>query len=183
MFIRKHHIVEVRKADNPEFDATFVMSATAPDRVKDTIDPKAYLANLGKKLIALWQHDHDNPIGYWDNLRADSKLLAGDIKFANVPLGQLARQLIHDGVPLGASIGFRGKGEENKAGGIHFKEIELFECSIVSVPCHPAAMQIAKSYGIDISTMMHQEQPLTMKQKVAIHRAAAAVSDVERITK
>jgi hypothetical protein len=62
----------------------------------------------------------------------------------------MIKQLIADGVPLGASIGFRGRGENNKAGGIHFKEIELFECSVVSIPANPRAMQIAKSFGVNI---------------------------------
>jgi hypothetical protein len=60
---------------------------------------------------------------------------------------------LDDGVPLGASIGFRGTGEQNKAGGIHFKTIELLETSIVSTPAHPRAMQIAKKYGIDLSVV------------------------------
>lgn len=180
MVIRKHHFVEIIKAADPNYDATFIMSATAPDRVKDTIDPAAYLPNLGKKLIALWQHDHDNPIGYWDQLRSDKKDLRGDIKFSSVPMGQMARQLIADGVPLGASIGFRGKGEENSLGGIHFKTLELLECSVVSVPCHQDAIQIAKSFGYDLVELMrNQEQLLSRSQKVALARAAAAVKSIK----
>jgi HK97 family phage prohead protease len=127
MHIRKHLAATVEKSEAEGFDARFVMSAVTPDRVKDTIDESAYKANLGKKLIALWQHDHDQPMGYWENLRVEAGKLIGDLKVAGTNLGQMIKQLIADGVPLGASIGFRGKGEPNKAGGIHFKELELLE--------------------------------------------------------
>ena len=146
----KHFSVEIQKATNDEYDASFVMSASSPDRVKDTIDPDAYKPNLGKKLIALYQHNPDQPLGFWDNLRIESGKLIGDLKVASTNLGQMVKTLISEGVPLGASIGFRGKGEMNKIGGVHFKEIELFECSVVSIPAHPRAMQIAKSFSIDL---------------------------------
>lgn len=142
--------VTIQKADNPDYDARFVMSATTPDRVQDTIDAAAYKPNLGRKLIALWQHKSDQPFGYWHNLRVEGTKLIGDLKAAGTNLGQMIKQLIADGVPLGASIGFTGSGEPNKRGGIHFKEIEILECSVVSVPAHPTAMQIAKSFGIEL---------------------------------
>lgn len=141
--------VTIEKAASAEYDARFVMSATTPDRVNDTIEASAYTPNLGKKLIALWQHNQDQPMGYWENLRMDGQKLIGDLKVAGTNLGNMIKQLIADGVPLGASIGFRGKGEPNSKGGIHFKEIQLLECSVVSVPAHPRAMQIAKSFGCE----------------------------------
>lgn len=147
--------VTIEKSSNAEFDARFVMSASTPDRVKDTIEPSAYKsATKIDKLIALWQHDPDRPIGYWTDLKADADRLTGYIKFASTNLAQMAKQLIDDGVPLAASIGFRGKGELNKDGGIHFKSIELLECSVVSVPAHPRAQQIAKSFGFEPETLV-----------------------------
>ena len=150
--ITKNLPVTIEKADSDEYDARFVMSAATPDRVKDTIEADAYAPNLGKKLIALYQHDADRPIGYWNNLRVEAGKLIGDLKVASTNLGLMVKQLIADGVPLGASIGFRGKGEKNKLGGIHFKELELFECSVVSIPAHPRAMQIAKNFDFDIQS-------------------------------
>ena len=145
----KQFNVTIEKAASGEYDARFVMSATKPDRVGDTIDAKAYGPNLGKKLIALWQHDQEKPMGFWENMRVEAGKLIGDLKVANTNLGLMIKQLIADGVPLGASIGFRGTGSPNKSGGIHFKEVELMECSVVSVPAHPAAMRIAKSLGLE----------------------------------
>jgi HK97 family phage prohead protease len=166
----KHLDVTIEKAASSEFDARFVMSATSPDRVKDTIEESAYAASIGKRIVALWQHDSDKPFGYWENLQVKSGKLIGDLKAAGTNLGQMIKQLIADGVPLGASIGFRGTGEPNKIGGIHFKSIELLECSVVSVPAHPMAMQIAKSYGIDLPAA-----PLGESQEDIRKRAVAAL--------
>lgn len=143
--------VEILKADGDEYAARFVMSAASPDRVKDTIDPDAYKPWIGKQLIALWQHDSYQPFGVWENIQTRANKLIGDLKIAGTNLGGMIIELLAADVPLGASIGFRGKGEPNKIGGIHFTEIELLECSIVSVPAHPAAFEIAKSFGIELS--------------------------------
>jgi HK97 family phage prohead protease len=164
--------VTIEKATG-EYDARFVMSATSPDRVKDTIEASAYTPNLGKRLIALYQHDPDRPIGYWDNLRVESGKLLGDLKVASTNLGLMVKQLIADDVPLGASIGFRGRGEANKAGGVHFKDIELMECSVVSIPAHPKAMQIAKSFGVDLSNG-HAQNAESGKDHAAIIKIAKA---------
>lgn len=154
---RKEFRVQIEKSDNPDYDARFIMSASSPDRVGDTIEPSAYKPNLGKRLICLWQHKSDQPIGYWDNLRVKSGQLLGDLKIASTNLGLMVRTLINENVPLGASIGFSGRGEENDYGGINFKQLELHECSVVSVPCHQLAMQSrelivtqAKSLGLDL---------------------------------
>lgn len=145
--------VTVEKSERADYDARFTMSAATPDRVRDTIEPAAYdsVVKKTKRVIALWQHDPDRPIGSWEKLKAEGDKLTGYIKFASTSIAQMAKQLIDDGVPLGASIGFRGAAEPNKHGGLHFKELELLECSIVSVPAHPRAYQIAKSFGVEIT--------------------------------
>ena len=58
--------VEICKSDDAAYDGVFVMSAATPDRVNDTIDPKSYdIAARQEKLIALWQHDPEKPVGFW----------------------------------------------------------------------------------------------------------------------
>lgn len=147
-----HYPVRIEKANKGDYDARFIMSAGSPDRVRDTIDPAAYpAATKGlQKLIALWQHDPDRPIGYWADMKAATDELSGYIKLAGTTMGAFIKQLITDEVPLGASISFRGVGTINELGGIHYTKIALLECSIVSVPAHPRAVQIAKSFGIEL---------------------------------
>lgn len=179
----KYVSIQIQKSDNPNYDARFVMSASSPDRVNDTIDPRAYKSNLGKRLICLWQHKSDQPIGYWDNLRVKSGQLIGDLKVAATNLGQMVRQLITEDVPLGASIGFHGKGDYKDDGGIHFTELELLECSVVSVPCHPEAQRIAKSFGIDIESKGVDLPSADSGAGAAQERAAKAVIAAKRILK
>lgn len=146
----KNHLhVEITKSADKDFDAQFIMSAGSPDRVNDTIARSAYAAIDQEKLIALWQHNQENPIGYWHSIKGVKDTLQGKLKLASTRLASMVRQLIDDGVPLAASIGFRGQGEPNDEGGFHFKEIELLECSVVSTPAHPRAVQIAKSFGFE----------------------------------
>ena len=146
---------QIIKASSPEYDASFILSAASPDRVRDTIDPAAYdlVSKKIKKLIALFNHNHDQPVGFWENLKREKDTLTASIKFAGTNLGKMLKQLIEDGVPLGASIGFRASGSPNELGGIHFEadNFELIETSIVSTPAHPRAVQLAKQYGIDLS--------------------------------
>lgn len=178
----KHFAVTVEKSADPEFDARFVMSAATPDRVKDTIEPSAYKSAAKiDKLIALWQHDPDRPIGFWTNLKADGDRLVGHIKLASTNLAQMVKQLIADGVPLSSSIGFRGKGEPNDIGGIHFKTLELLECSVVSVPAHPRAVQIAKNFGL-VSVIDAQPDAAQsgITQNENITRAKAAILAANR---
>lgn len=179
----KHLPVLIEKADDSEFDARFIMSASSPDRVNDTIEPDAYKGAARKsKLIALWQHKADQPIGFWSNLKAEGDRLVGHLKISSTNLGEMIKQLIADGVPLGASIGFRGTGEPNKKGGIHFKTIELMECSVVSIPAHPRAMQIAKSFDMqefveDRQSVPDEEKPASGPELTAeiVGRAKAAI--------
>lgn len=163
--------VSIQKSDVAAYDARFVMSAATPDRVKDTIEPSAYAeaAASTPRLIALWQHDADKPIGTWERLKAEGDRLTGYIRFASTSLAQMARQLIADGVPLAASIGFRGQGEPKRDGGLHFKTIELLECSIVSCPAHPRAVQIAKSFGVELPA----ESPAAREVTAAVLEARA----------
>ena len=167
--------IEITKSDDKDYDGVFIMSAGSPDRVNDTIDPKAYDgAAKQQKLIALWQHDPEKPIGFWNKMQRNGDALKGYLKIADTNLGKMIKQLLVDGVPLGASIGFRGKGDPNKKGGIHFKEIELMECSVVSIPAHPRAMQVAKSYNLE-------EFIDSNESNVAVEEASASGLHLEEI--
>lgn len=159
MIHEKHFPVDVRKAASPEYDAEFILSASTPDRVNDTIDPKAYkpLTKL-QKVVALFNHDPNQVAGFWAKLKVESDTLVGKLKLASTDLGQMIRALIADGVPLGASIGFRGEGDWNEdKTGIHFTSIDLIETSITPTPAHPRAMQIAKQFGIVLPSSVQDD--------------------------
>lgn len=146
---------EIVKASSDQYDARFILSAASPDRVRDTIDPDAYdaVAKSTDKLVALFNHDPNRPVGFWQKLAREKDTLTGYIKFAGTNLGAMLKQLIIDGVPLGASIGFRGSGEPNELGGIHFNALEIIETSITPTPAHPRAIEVAKHFGIALASI------------------------------
>lgn len=167
--------LHIEKADSADYDARFVLSAATPDRVKDTIDPKAYEpATKIDKLIALFNHNPDQIAGYWTDITRQDDTLTGHIKFMPSGVGAMLKEMLDFGVPLGASIGFRGKGKRNDKGGIHFDELEVLETSLVSVPAHRRAMQIAKSYGVDI-------QSIELSDAEALSAASGTERDPERV--
>jgi HK97 family phage prohead protease len=133
---------------------TFVLTSSDLDRDDDRIAKEAIAkaARDKQKLLCLWQHKRDQPIGSWENLRMQGNKLLGDLRLAATNLGLMVKQLLDEDVPLAASIGFMGTGQFNDMGGIDYREIELLECSVVSVPANAQATRIAKSFGFDLKS-------------------------------
>lgn len=176
--VTKEFEAVVEKAANGSHDAKFILSASTPDRVRDTIDPEAYdaVAAKTKKLIALFNHNKDAIAGYWTDLKREKDTLTAYIKFASTNVGQMLKTLIDEGVPLGASIGFRGKGDFNDQGGIHFTALDLFETSLVSTPAHPRAVQIAKQFNVDLRLSEEEDPTSGDAAKKAIHEAKSSIA-------
>lgn len=174
----------VTKATTEGFDATFTISSSSVDRDGDRILPTALksAAEAKSKLIALWQHKSDQPIGAWHNLRMVGNKLVADLRIAGSNLGLMIKALLADDVPLAASIGFMGGGSINEKGGIDWDDIELLECSVVSVPANAdaqrreAALAVCKSFGLDPSLVIEQPEGPERSDRVsaAIERANRA---------
>lgn len=188
----KQFAVKISKAES---GGRWIMGASAKDRQNDTISADAFknaIADVGGKLITLWQHQAAQPIGFWENLEFKAGQLIGDLKLSAVNLAAMVKQLLDDDVPLGASIGFRGlDGEYNEFGGIHYTEIELLETSIVSVAAQPAAQRIAKQYGIPLDRLSVEPEtdgtvssasnkPPKILARESIEKAARLLDKVEK---
>ena len=148
----KQFNVKLQKSVSDDFDARFIISASTPDRVGDTITPSAYdkaIKRVAGKLPALFNHDPEKIAGFWANLRREGDTLVADLKLATTNIGRMLKAAIDSGVPMSSSIGFRGAGTPNKKGGVEFNDLELLECSLCMIPAHPRAIQIAKSFGMD----------------------------------
>jgi hypothetical protein len=73
-----------------------------------------------------------------------------------------------------------GSGKPNGKGGVNWDEIELVECSVVSVPSNREAVRIAKSFGVDLRSLevvpgmaASGLNPASLEAIVAAKRAAA----------
>ncbi len=172
--------VGIQKAESPEYDGTWVISSDAVDRAGDVISTKALKSLVGQEVICLWQHDSALPVGKWTNLRMVGTKLAADLKLAETSLSKMIKALLAIDTPLGASVGFRGRGTPREKGGLQFDAIELLETSVVSVPCNPQAMQIAKSFGVDLSNGHAQNAESGKNHEAIIKIAKAAILRANR---
>ncbi len=122
------------------------------DQGGDTVEVGAYdqslkiTAQKGGRIKMLWQHKPSEPIGVWDEVRADKKGLwvRGRI-LTDVARGKEAAALIEAGAIDGLSIGYRTiKARKSDKGGRLLSELELWEVSLVTFPMLPEARVGAK---------------------------------------
>ncbi|MXU66313.1 HK97 family phage prohead protease [Oceanomicrobium pacificus] len=117
------------------------------DRGGDRIAPGAYGASLarlaqeGRQVRMLWQHDPGRPIGVWDRLAEDTQGLAVDGRLlTGVAQGAEAFALLQAGAIDGLSIGYRTvRAERHPDGTRLLQEIDLWEVSLVTFPMQPEA--------------------------------------------
>ena len=145
----------IEKSADSGVDAKFVMNEETPDRVGDIIEVKGWvLDQFVKNPIALWMHDHEKPIGTWEDVHVKGKQLIGSLKLGTTNLARMAKQLIDDGILKAVSVGFRPLDykpidKDDPWGAWHIKSALLLETSLVSVPAHPNALRISKELGLD----------------------------------
>jgi HK97 family phage prohead protease len=129
------------------------MASTADfDRAGDSISAEAWqkggLKNFEKNPIILFNHDYDKPIGRATGLKAGPNGLELECKISKSAPANVA-ELVKDGVLGAFSVGFRVKDADyiKETDGLMIKDAELFEVSVVSVPCNQSAtFSLAKSF-------------------------------------
>ena len=140
------------ESDTPDvFAFTAALSTTgnvdlAQDKILDGAFDK-WLESGPQKLPILWNHNHNEPIGYWDKFKlTDNELLANGNILTKTARGQDAYVLIKGGAVQGTSIGFTSEKfhiahEKDRASslGIDFEQVSLREASIVTFPANEFA--------------------------------------------
>ena len=133
-------------------DIKGLASTNAVDRAGDVINHDAWiqkngLDNYKTNLIVLFNHDYNKPIGRATSLEVTENGLEFGAKISKSS-GEI-KDLIKDGVLGAFSVGFRVKDADynKETDGYTIKDAELFEVSVVSVPCNQGAMfSVAKSF-------------------------------------
>jgi len=120
------------------------------DRAGDSIASEAWqkggMSNFEKNPIILFNHNYDKPIGRATGLKAGPNGLEMEAKISK---HAECANLIKDGVLGAFSVGFRVKDADylEETDGLRIKDAELFEVSVVSVPCNQSAtFSLAKSF-------------------------------------
>ena len=123
------------------------------DRAGDTISPEAWskggLKNFEKNPIILFNHDYDRPIGRATGLKVTDKGLELEAKISKSAPANVC-ELVKEGILGAFSVGFRVKDADylKETDGLMIKDAELFEVSVVSVPCNQAAtFSLSKSFN------------------------------------
>ncbi len=123
------------------------------DRANDVIMAEAWtkggLRNFEKNPIILFNHDYNKPIGRATGLKVTDNGLELKAKISKSAPDSVA-QLVKEGILGAFSVGFRVKDADYLAetDGLKIKDAELFEVSVVSVPCNQAAtFSLAKSFN------------------------------------
>lgn len=131
---------------------SYVMSDETVDRMGDVIEADGWnLKNFIKNPIALFNHDSSFVIGHWTDVKVQAGKLVGKLNLLSAGISERLdeiRAAVEAGVLRAVSVGFIPDPDEmepNKTGGWRFKAAELMECSLVSVPANPNALQMAKS--------------------------------------
>ena len=127
-------------------------STNAMDRAGDVINHDAWikmngLENYKTNPIVLFNHDYNKPIGRATSLEVTENGLEFGAKISKSS-GEI-KDLIKDGVLGAFSVGFRVKDADynSETDGYTIKDAELFEVSVVSVPCNQGAMfSVSKSF-------------------------------------
>ena len=126
-------------------------STNALDRAGDIIEPDAWtkggLENYKTNPILLFNHNYDKPIGRATGLEVTENGLDISAKISKAA-GDV-KDLVKDGVLGAFSVGFRVKDADymSETDGYKIKDAELFEVSVVSVPCNQGAtFSVAKSF-------------------------------------
>ena len=144
---RAYSFLEVKAV--AEETRTITGWATTPetDRSGDVVEP------LGVKyknpLVLLWQHDHEKPIGNVDFGTPTAKGVPFTATIAKVEEPGILKdrvdeawQSVKAGLIRAVSIGFRSLDHEPIKGtyGLRFKQTEVYELSLVSVPANAGAI-------------------------------------------
>ena len=139
------------ETDDGGIDIKGSASTNALDRAGDIIEAEAWakggLENFKNNPVLLFNHDYNRPIGRATGLEVTDKGLeiTGRISKA---AGEI-KDLVKDGVLGAFSVGFRVKDADymTETDGYKIKDAELFEVSVVSVPCNQGAtFSLAKSF-------------------------------------
>ena len=139
------------------------------DRANDVIMAEAWtkggLGNFEKNPIILFNHDYNKPIGRATGLKVTDNGLELKAKISKSAPDHVA-QLVKEGILGAFSVGFRVKDADylEETDGLKIKDAELFEVSVVSVPCNQAAtFSLAKSFD---SMDEYEEFKKTFKNSV-----------------
>ncbi len=153
----------------------------------DIVMPGAFKKSLaqhtsnGTMPKMFYGHDPNRVPGRWLSIKEDNRGLAVRGVLAKTPLGDEVRELLRMDAIGGLSIGYRTVDWDHDASGNRrIKEVDLWECSVVSLPMNTSATVISAKDRFP--TVRHFERALNKEfgftRRAAAHVATKAWSTV-----
>jgi HK97 family phage major capsid protein/HK97 family phage prohead protease len=144
---RAYSLLTVKAVDDEKRIIRGMATTPTPDRVGDVVEPKG--VKFQNPMPLLWQHKHDQPVGWAHFYKATDDGIAFEAKLppANEASGKLGERIqeawesVKLGLVRGVSIGFKALEYSfmEKGDGIHFLETEVMELSLVTIPANAEA--------------------------------------------
>jgi HK97 family phage prohead protease len=158
---------------------TFRASTAAVDRQNEVIDQQgwdlgAYKANP----VILDSHRYgsiDDILGKASRVEVMPEGLEIDVQFAPTAKGQMAQQLVEDGMLRTVSVGFRSKGRrpgQRSGEPMTHTAMELLEVSMVAIPANREAVRLR---GVE-DEVMHEEKAGRRLSKASAAAIAQAIA-------
>jgi HK97 family phage prohead protease/HK97 family phage major capsid protein len=171
----------------------FVLSDGSIDRMGDVVEPEGWqLDRIKSDPPVLFNHDRNQIVGRWTNIRVKEGKLIGRIvwtKSDKWPMGSYIRDLVREGILRTVSVGFQPvakqpltKEADPRDGPWRFTRSQLLECSLVSVPANPNALALSKDLPRDVLATVFR-QPAGSPDELRAFPAKSGKTIVETRTK
>ncbi len=159
-------IVEIKSVSEEGSFSGLLSTYGNVDEAGDICEPGCFdrtVAESGIRRPFLWQHDQREPIGHL-NIVDTKDALSIEGKFnLDTQRGREGYSLLKNGDIDGLSIGYIAKEYHYDEKGIrHLTDVELFEGSLVSIPCNPQARAQAKARRMEIMSVFAECKFLTL---------------------
>lgn len=148
---RAYSVLNIEKMmdeDEEKMTIKGIASTPTPDRMLDVVDPMG--AKFSTPMSLLWQHNHEKPIGHVTFAKPTKTGIPFTAEIPKIKEAGALKDRIDEAIQsikyklvTAVSIGFRpikDAYEFMENGGIHFKEWEWYELSVVTIPANSEAV-------------------------------------------
>lgn len=145
---RAYTVIETKgfSEDDDKVYIKGIASTPTPDRMLDVVEPAG--AQFKTPMPLLWQHDHHKPVGHVTFAKPEKSGIPFEAELPKIKEEGTLKQRVDEAIQslkyklvAAVSIGFNPKEfSYMENGGIHFKEWEWLELSLVTIPANSEAV-------------------------------------------
>ena len=158
------------------------------DKVGDIMEPNCldkfitkFDAGETDVIRMLFNHNRNDILGKWTKFEKKNNRIIGYGKFSNVTRAHDIKTLINDGIINSVSIGFKAldycdRDDADYPYAMNFKEIELYETSIVDMPANTEASIIETKDYFDARFL----EKILVEQGFSQRKAKVIISNVKK---